>query len=149
MKNSRLVKISKYLSYHLRHHPEKLGLELTVGGWVEVEQLLRACQKNQFTILPNELEEVVANNDKQRFAFDQGKTLIRANQGHSVNVDLQLEPVCPPDILYHGTGHQALKSICQQGLKKMARHHVHLSKDLTSAQKVGKRRGRAVIFEVN
>jgi putative RNA 2'-phosphotransferase len=102
--------------------------------------------KNDF---PSLLDEVVANNDKKRFSFDSTGTLIRANQGHSVEVDLQLEPAIPPDILYHGTGHGAVEAILQDGLCKMSRHHVHLSTDITTAQKVGTRHGRPVVFQVN
>ncbi|AFZ18667.1 RNA 2'-phosphotransferase [Allocoleopsis franciscana] len=149
MNNSRLVKISKYLSKHLRHTPEQIGIELSPGGWVAVDELLAACKKRSFVINRSELDEVVAKNDKKRFAFDSTGSLIRANQGHSVEVDLQLEPAIPPDILYHGTGHGAVEAILQEGLCKMSRHHVHLSTDITIAEKVGLRHGRPVIFQVN
>lgn len=149
MNNSRLVKISKYLSKHLRHTPEQIGIELSPGGWVAVDELLGACKKRSFLINRSELNEVVANNDKKRFSFDSTGTLIRANQGHSVEVDLQLESAIPPDILYHGTGHSAVEAILQNGLCKMSRHHVHLSTDITTAQKVGIRHGRPVVFQVN
>ena len=95
------------------------------------------------------LEEVVARNNKQRFAFDQSGSLIRANQGHSVPVDLQLEAMKPPDVLYHGTGAQSVEVIMQQGLKKMSRHHVHLSADMATARNVGGRHGQAVVFKVD
>lgn len=149
MNNSRLVKISKYLSKHLRHTPEQIGIKLSPGGWVAVDELLAACKKRSFVINRNELNEVVANNDKKRFSFNSTGTLIRANQGHSVEVDLQLEPAIPPDILYHGTGHSTLEAILQDGLCKMSRHHVHLSTDITTAHKVGTRHGRPVVFQVN
>lgn len=149
MNPNRLVKISKYLSKHLRHQPEHLGLELAPGGWVEVEKLLTACAANQFPITRAELEEVVAQSDKKRFSFDETRTRIRANQGHSVDVDLQLEPKIPPDILYHGTGEGFVEVILKSGLLKMSRHHVHLSADLETAKKVGMRKGRPVIFLVN
>src|SRR6267142_1982523 len=96
MDSQQLVKISKYLSKHLRHQPERLGLRLDEGGWVNVTDLLNACARNHFPITRKELDEVVASNDKQRFSFDDDGTRIRANQGHSVEVDLQLEPVEPP-----------------------------------------------------
>lgn len=149
MNNSRLVKISKYLSKHLRHTPEQIGIELSPSGWVAVEELLAACKKRSFVINRSELDEVVSNNDKKRFSFDATGTLIRANQGHSVEVDLQLKPAIPPDILYHGTGHGAVEVILQDGLCKMSRHHVHLSTDITTAEKVGIRHGRPVVFQVN
>ena len=127
MKDYRLIKISRYLSKHLRHAPSRIGIQLAPGGWVPVSELLDACQKNNFSFQLAELKEVVVQNDKQRFSFDSTGTLIRANQGHSVEVDLQLEPAVPPDILYHGTGSTAVESILSQGIRKMSRHHVHLS----------------------
>ncbi len=142
MKNNRLVKISKYLSKHLRHSPDRIGLELQPGGWVSVAELLAACQKDKFHIFENELKEVVRNNDKKRFSFD--PTRIRANQGHTVEVDLQLKSQIPPDVLYHGTFHHAVESIMQMGICKMSRHHVHLSTDIATARNVGK--GRPVIL---
>ncbi len=149
MNNSRLVKISKYLSKHLRHQPDRLGIKLAPGGWVAVDELIAACKKHSFPINRAELNEVVERNDKKRFSFDETGTLIRANQGHSVEVDLQLEPAVPPDVLYHGTGHGAVESIMHQGLCKMLRHHVHLSKDIETARKVGARHGRPVVFAVD
>ena len=149
MDNNRLVKISKYLSKHLRHQPERLGLVLASGGWVEVERLLAALAANKFPVTRAELAETVARNDKQRFSFDPTGELIRANQGHSVEIDLQLEAVTPPPVLYHGTGERSLESILSGGLSKMARHHVHLSTDIETAQKVGRRRGRPVVLVVD
>lgn len=149
MNNSQLVKISKYLSKHLRHQSDRLGIKLLPGGWVAVDELLKACAKNAFPISRTQLEQVVANNDKQRFSFDSTGTLIRANQGHSVEVDLQLEPVTPPDVLYHGTGAGAVAAIMQTGLCKMSRHHVHLSKDIAIARAVGARHGKPVVLVIN
>lgn len=116
MNQSRPVRISKYLSKHLRHQPDRLGITLDSAGWVGVEDLLKACSNHQFPITPAELEEVVASNDKQRFSFNSDKTKIRANQGHSIEIDLQLMPQNPPDILYHGTGNKAVESIKRSGL---------------------------------
>lgn len=146
---TRLVKISKFLSYHLRHRPDLLGLELSPGGWVEVNRLLQAAKKRNFSISLLELQQVVEQNDKQRFSFNDRGNLIRANQGHSVRVDLQLKPVIPPDVLYHGTYSKAIASIKKQGLKKMSRHHVHLSSDINTAKRVGARRGYPVIFQID
>ncbi|MDL5056237.1 RNA 2'-phosphotransferase [Geitlerinema calcuttense] len=148
-KNAHLVKISKYLSKHLRHTPERLGLTLAPGGWVEVETLLSACASHQFPISRAELETVVTTSDKQRFAFNETKTRIRANQGHSVAVDLQLEPRTPPELLYHGTGEKSVPTILQSGLLKMSRHHVHLSENVETAQKVGMRHGKPVILAID
>ncbi|MBP0019231.1 MAG: RNA 2'-phosphotransferase [Cyanobacteria bacterium SBLK] len=149
LSESRLRKISKYLSYHLRHRPDELGLELEVGGWVEVPRLLAACRQKKFSIQPVELEEVVRRNDKKRFSFNEDGSKIRANQGHSIEIDLQLEPQTPPDVLYHGTGHPAVPSILKEGLVKMSRHHVHLSGDRSTAKKVGQRHGKPVIFQID
>ena len=149
MDDERLIKISKYLSKHLRHQPERLGLSLPPGGWVGVDVLLEACARQRFPVTRKELDEVVVRNNKQRFAFDDAGTRIRANQGHSVAVDLQLEPTTPPDVLDHGTGHQAADEIARSGLFKMGRHHVHLSLDVDTARAVGSRHGRPVIFVVD
>lgn len=149
MDPKRLVHISKYLSKHLRHEPERLGLELEPGGWVQVDDLLAACAAARFPITPAELNEVVAKNDKQRFSFDPSQSRIRANQGHSTQVDLQLEAVPPPDILYHGTPAGSVDAILREGLKRMARHHVHLSSTPATAEIVGKRRGRPVVLVVD
>jgi putative RNA 2'-phosphotransferase len=149
MDENRLLKISKYLSKHLRHQPQRIGIELAPGGWVKVDELLAACKKADFKISHEELELVVVNNDKKRFSFDESGTLIRANQGHSIEVDLQLEAQIPPNILYHGTGEKSVESILQTGLNKMSRHHVHLSVDIETAKKVGARHGNAVILLVN
>jgi putative RNA 2'-phosphotransferase len=149
MDKSRSVKISKYLSKHLRHKPESIGLKLEPGGWVDVENLLTACATHQFSITRVELEKVVADSDKQRFSFNETKTRIRANQGHSIEVDLQLLPQVPPDVLYHGTAKQFISSILESGLQKMSRHHVHLSPDIETAKKVGSRRGSPVILRID
>lgn len=144
-----IVKKSKYLSKHLRHQPERIGLTLDPGGWVAVDELLAACARNHMHMTRAQLDEVVAQNDKQRFSFDETGTRIRANQGHSVEVDLQLEPTTPPDVLYHGTGHGAADAIRAEGLVKMRRHHVHLSKDVETATRVGARHGRPVVFTID
>jgi putative RNA 2'-phosphotransferase len=143
------VKISKYLSKHLRHEPAKLGLSLADGGWVAVEELLAACAREHFPITREQLEDVVATSDKQRFAFDPTGTRIRANQGHSTPVDLRLEPAAPPALLYHGTGAQYVEAIRSEGLRKMARHHVHMSIDVPTATKVGARHGKPVVLEID
>jgi putative RNA 2'-phosphotransferase len=146
---SRSTRVSKYLSKHLRHAPHELGLTLQPGGWVPVDDLLAAAHDHGFLISYDELVEVVETNDKQRFSFDASGELIRANQGHSVEVDLQLEEREPPEILYHGTVERFLPSILAGGLNRGRRHHVHLSKDVETARKVGSRRGQPVILEVD
>lgn len=141
--------LSKFLSLHLRHTPAAIGLVLQEGGWVDVAELLAACAKHGTPITPTELKALVAGNDKQRFTFDAEGTRIRAQQGHSVAVDLQLVPAAPPAMLYHGTVPAELPAIRREGLQKMSRHHVHLSPDEETARRVGTRRGKPVLLLVN
>jgi putative RNA 2'-phosphotransferase len=143
------VRTSKFLSLTLRHRPEMLGLELGPGGWVDVETLLAAAAAHGRPISRAELDEVVETNDKQRFAFDPFGARIRASQGHSVDVDLELEPAEPPAVLYHGTSERVAGRIASEGLRKMQRHHVHLSADVETATRVGARHGTPVVFEVD
>lgn len=147
--DKRLVTVSKYLAKYLRHAPHELGLTLQLGGWVPVDDLLSAARRHGFPIGYDDLVDCVETNDKQRFAFDVSGELIRANQGHSVAVDLQLEEREPPETLYHGTVERFLPSILKDGLVRGKRHHVHLSKDLETATKVGARRGKPVILTVD
>lgn len=144
-----LIRVSKFLSKHLRHEPEALGLTLAPGGWVEVKDLLEGCARKGMRISRADLDEVVANNNKQRYSFDGSGERIRANQGHSVEVDLQLLPTPPPAVLYHGTGHKTADAVEAEGLRKMARHHVHLSADTETARNVGARHGKPVVFAVD
>ena len=141
-------KISKRLSLHLRHEPGELGLTLQEGGWVSVETLLVNFSRKYGKLSRTELEEVVRDNDKRRFSFDESGSKIRANQGHSVEVDLQLQPQTPPELLFHGTNANALQTVLAEGLKKMSRHHVHLSPDTQTATKVGSRRGKPILLMV-
>jgi putative RNA 2'-phosphotransferase len=148
MDDKRLVKTSRYLSRHLRHQPERLGLTLEPGGWVAVDDLLEACAARSFALTRGGLEEVVARNDKRRFSFDASGERIRANQGHSVEVDLELAPAQPPELLFHGTGRGSLASILRDGLERGGRHHVHLSPDVETAVRVGRRHGPPVVLDV-
>jgi putative RNA 2'-phosphotransferase len=145
----RQTRVSKYLSLHLRHRPDALGLMLEPGGWVPIDTLLQAAAVRGFQVTRNELDAVVAGNDKQRFSISEDGVRIRANQGHSVEVDLELAPATPPATLYHGTGHQSVAAIQAEGLRRMQRHHVHLSADMETARRVGARHGRPVIFAVD
>ncbi|MEV5317602.1 RNA 2'-phosphotransferase [Streptomyces sp. NPDC052687] len=147
MDERRTVKVSKYLSKHLRHQPERIGLELDKGGWVEIDTLIAAAAAHGFRFSRAELEHVVATNDKQRFAVE--GTRIRASQGHSVEVDLGLPAVAPPPYLYHGTVASALDAIRGEGLRAMSRHDVHLCADRETATRVGARRGRPVVLAVD
>jgi len=140
--------ISKFLSYVLRHKPEEIDLELNHEGWADVKLLLAKAEKKGRIFTMEELEYVVANNAKQRFIFNNDKTKIRANQGHSIEVDLALKPVLPPDLLYHGTVAKFLDSIKENGLQKMNRQHVHLSPDVETALNVGSRRGKPIILTI-
>lgn len=133
--------ISKLLSFILRHSPETIQLSLDANGWANVNTLLQQCKVNGHHFTLAELETTVAENDKQRFAFNEDKTMIRASQGHSVNISLGLSPVTPPEFLYHGTVPKFLAAIRQTGLQKMSRQHLHLSDDLATARNVGSRRG--------
>lgn len=146
MSNTNITQISKYLSLILRHQPQSIGLVLDPNGWADVEELLN---KSKLKFSFQQLVEVVEKNDKQRFILSDDQTKIRANQGHSIKIDLDLKPQIPPPILYHGTVEKYLDSIRIEGLKKMNRNHVHLSKDIETAQKVGSRRGNPVILKID
>jgi putative RNA 2'-phosphotransferase len=143
----RTVKVSKYLSKHLRHRPDHIGVTLDANGWVEIDALMRAAAEHGFRFSRSELDHVVASNDKRRFTID--GTRIRANQGHTVDVDLGLPPAEPPEYLYHGTVARSLDAIRSEGLRPMARHDVHLSPDRETATRVGARRGRPVVLSVH
>ncbi|MGW2826307.1 RNA 2'-phosphotransferase [Streptomyces sp. NPDC001443] len=147
MDERRTVKVSKYLSKHLRHQPERIGLTLDDGGWVEIETLMTAAATHGFRFTRDELDHVVAVNDKKRFAIE--GTRIRASQGHSVEVDLGLPPTTPPPYLFHGTVALRLDAIRAEGLRPMNRHDVHLSADRETATRVGARRGRPVVLSVD
>jgi len=145
----RTRKTSKFLSYVLRHRPDEIGIELDEHGWVDVDVLLEAARRNGREISRELLETVIETNDKKRFALSDDGTRIRASQGHSVEVDLDLEPIEPPDVLYQGTVARFLDAIRAEGLKPMNRHHVHLSHETATAKNVGSRRGRPVILAVD
>lgn len=142
-------KISRILSLVLRHKPEELGIELDKNGWTDVSTLMQKLRHRGYVINRESLKDIVATNDKKRFTFDTTNNRIRANQGHSVDVDLELVSEAPPSILYHGTGSKSLESIMKNGLEKRSRQHVHLSADLDTAIKVGTRHGRVVVLMVD
>jgi putative RNA 2'-phosphotransferase len=149
MTKQRTTKVSKFLSLVLRHEPQKVGLTLDDAGWVDVRDLLDALARHGFPVEEIELNEVVATSDKKRFSFSDDGLRIRANQGHSVGVELGYTPVAPPEVLYHGTPERFVESIRESGLIKRQRHHVHLSVDEATASKVGERRGRPVILKID
>jgi putative RNA 2'-phosphotransferase len=148
MNPNRRTQISKFLSLVLRHKPETIGITLDDAGWVDVRTLLLALDRHGKALSREDLEEVVATNDKKRFAFSDDGRQIRASQGHSVEVDLQLDPIQPPDLLYHGTADRFVEPIRKSGLCTMSRQHVHLSPDTATASKVGVRHGRLVLLTV-
>ncbi len=145
---SELVRLSKFLSRVLRHSPRSIGLTLDENGWADVEELIACAPRAHVTLTRELLEWVVAENDKQRFSFSPDRAKIRANQGHTVRVDLQLEPQAPPEILYHGTAQKFLKHIRAQGLLPGKRMHVHLSRDAETATRVGARHGAPVVLRI-
>lgn len=142
-----LKETSKYMSLILRHKPDAIGITLDEHGWANVDELIAGIAKdNEFDM--EILEEIVRTDEKQRYSFNEDKTLIRANQGHSIPVDVELEEKEPPEILYHGTGEKYVASIDAQGLIPKSRLYVHLSKDEETAVKVGSRHGKPVIYIV-
>lgn len=149
MISQELVKISKFLSKVLRHKPELINLNVDKNGWVSVEELLENSNKNGYLFTLEELYEIVEENDKKRFALSEDKTKIRANQGHSFEVDLELKSIRPPDILYHGTTFNAISPIRKGGIQKMNRQHVHLSETIDVAIKVGSRKGKPEVLSIN
>lgn len=141
-------KISRFLSLVLRHQPEKIGIELDDAGWVEVDVLLEAMAASGPGITREQLDQVVTNNDKQRFSFSDDGTQIRAKQGHSIEVELGYQPAEPPERLIHGTPSKFVELIREGGLNKMSRHHVHLHENIDVANQVGSRRGKPVLLIV-
>ncbi len=146
--DKRLVRLSKFLSRVLRHHPEAIGLTLDAQGWAEVAHLLVQARTHGVALTWETLQEIVAQNDKQRFAFSDEGTRIRASQGHSIPVDLGLAPTEPPELLYHGTAARFVAAIRGRGLLPGRRNHVHLSADETTATRVGGRHGDPVVLKV-
>ncbi|MCP4676192.1 MAG: RNA 2'-phosphotransferase, partial [Deltaproteobacteria bacterium] len=140
---------SKFLSYVLRHRPDAIDIELDKSGWVDVDVLLRQCRAHNRPIKREELLEIVATDSKNRYALSDDGNRIRANQGHSVDVDLNYQPSKPPDVLYHGTVDRFLTAITEEGLRRMQRHHVHLSPDRATASNVGGRRGKPIILRID
>lgn len=149
MDESKRKRLSKYLSLILRHRPDLIGVRLDPRGWVKITDLITAMRANGRTVDRVQLLEVVKQNAKQRFAISEDGQQIRANQGHSVDVELDYSPSEPPAVLYHGTVETVLGQIFASGLKKMKRHHVHLSPDVETARVVGSRRGRPIVLKVD
>lgn len=148
MTEKEIIRTSKFLSLVLRHEPERIGLKLGEAGWVGVAELLHAVNANGVTLTLAQLQHIVATSDKKRFAFSEDGQRIRANQGHSVEVDLQYPPQTPPEILYHGTATRFLDGIRKDGLQKMGRHDVHLSAETKVTLQVGGRHGKPVLLTI-
>jgi putative RNA 2'-phosphotransferase len=148
MEAKKIKKLSKYLSLILRHRPEKIKLQLDKNGWASVESLLEKVNASHVQFNKAELDFVVENNNKKRFSYNYNQTKIRANQGHSIDIELGYAPVEPPETLFHGTAKQFLTNIKAQGLQKMNRHHVHLSADKDTAINVGQRHGVVTVLTV-
>lgn len=148
MTEKETIRTSKFLSLILRHEPERVGLKLDEAGWVDVKELLEAVNRHSSPLTLEQLKHVVATSDKKRYAFSENGQRIRANQGHSVELDLQYEPQTPPEILYHGTATRFLDGIRKDGLQRMERHDVHLSAETKVTLQVGGRHGKPVLLTI-
>lgn len=144
-KNTRM---SRFISLVLRHNPGAAHLQLDEHGWAEVDELIEGMNREGKHIDREILEQIVAADEKKRYSFSADHNLIRANQGHSIPVDVELKPVVPPEILFHGTAQRFLDSIKAEGLKRQSRLYVHLSSDEATAKKVGARHGKGVVLKV-
>lgn len=142
-------RLGKTISYILRHHPEYFDVNIDSHGWADVDELIKNMCVHGNTIDRETLDRIVRENNKNRYSYNEDKTKIRANQGHSIPVDLDLLPVTPPDVLYHGTAEKFLNSIKQKGILKMSRNHIHLSTDTERAFNVGKRHGKPVVLVID
>jgi putative RNA 2'-phosphotransferase len=148
MKDNEKNKVSKLLSLVLRHKPEEIGLTLDNEGWTSVNNLIEKINNAGVALTYGELREVVDTNDKKRFVFSDDFSMLRAYQGHSIDVDLKLVPAIPPLILFHGTAEKNMDSILEKGILRQDRNYVHLSADIETANIVGKRYGKPIVFEV-
>jgi putative RNA 2'-phosphotransferase len=148
MTEKETIKTSKFLSLILRHEPGHVGLSLGDAGWIGVDELLHAVNQHGVSLTLDQLKHIVATSDKKRFAFSDDGVRIRANQGHSVEVDLEYAPQVPPELLYHGTAIRFLDSIRKEGLLRMERHAVHLSAETKLTLQVGGRHGKPVLLTI-
>lgn len=141
-------RLSKFISLILRHKPETIGITLDEHGWADVKELINGINSSGRQLDMETLEEIVKTDEKGRYSFSEDRRLIRANQGHSIPVDIELDEAVPPEILYHGTAMRFLDSIMKEGLKPMSRLYVHLSRDVETAKKVGRRHGNPVVLKI-
>lgn len=149
MNSKQKTRASKFISLVLRHDPATIGIALDSHGWARIDALINGLNAHGCPITREELLDIVHTDVKQRYALDEPGECIRASQGHSIEVDLELEPCVPPEVLYHGTPAKWAEEIRKGGLKKMVRQYVHLSKDVDTARTVARRRGEGHIFQVD
>ena len=149
MNEKQKKRTGKFMSLILRHNPQKIGITLDDAGWASVDELLVGLKRKGHAISFEQLDDIVETNDKKRYRFNEDKTRICANQGHSLKLDLELNEFEPPEVLYHGTASRFMKLIKEQGLIKGSRHHVHLSKDKETARSVGMRHGTPIILAIS
>lgn len=147
--NNNYIRLGRFISMVLRHHPEQIGIALDREGWADTQALLDGITASGRSIDMETLERIVRENNKQRYSFNEDKSKIRANQGHTVHVDIKMEILDPPDRLYHGTATRFLDSIKRDGIKRMKRIYVHLSKDVETAVNVGRRHGKPVVLVID
>lgn len=143
------MRISKFMSLILRHKPEEIGLKFDEYGYIKTSDLINGLNRKGYKVIISDIERIVDEDDKQRYSFNHDKSKIKANQGHSIAVNLELQAIEPPEVLYHGTATRFSENIFKEGIKKQARQYVHLSADIETATKVGKRHGELVIFKIN
>lgn len=145
--NDEMTETSKLIAYMLRHRPNEFGLSMDQHGWVDANEVVKAvAARHKFDA--KMLEAIVASDEKKRYSFNEDKSKIRANQGHSIQVDVEMPERIPPEVLYHGTGEKYVEQILKSGLLPKSRLHVHLSKDHDTAVSVGSRHGKPAVFEV-
>ncbi|EKQ57628.1 MULTISPECIES: RNA 2'-phosphotransferase [unclassified Clostridium] len=149
MINKEDMRISKFISLILRHKPEEIGLKLDDYGYIKTLDLINGLKRKGYKVTFSDIERIVDEDNKQRYSFNGDKSKIKANQGHSIAVNLELKSVEPPKVLYHGTATRFEEIICKEGIKKQSRQYVHLSADIETAAKVGRRHGELVIFEID
>lgn len=142
------TQISRFLSFILRHNPESIGLKLDSNGWASVAELIELAEHKGNRLTKDLIDHIVENNNKQRFSLSSDGQKIRANQGHSIPIDLNLQQEIPPEFLYHGTATRFLDAISMEGLKPVGRHHVHMSGNADTAREVGRRHGKPVVLKI-
>jgi len=144
------TRISIFISKLLRHRPEIIGLTIDRNGWADVDELIEGVRRHKAPDFDREaLDDIVASDAKQRYSYSEDGRRIRANQGHSIPVDVELTACEPPEYLWHGTGEKYVPSIDRTGLLPKSRLYVHLSSDMETARKVGSRHGKPVVYEID